>query len=41
MMWRMRGEHGAYIASGDCVSNRIELFSLMKGTVRISVCGRA
>jgi hypothetical protein len=26
----MRGEYGAYIANGACVSNLIGLFSLMK-----------
>ena len=30
MMWQMRGEHGAFIASGNCVSNHIGLFLLMK-----------
>jgi hypothetical protein len=30
MMWQMRGEHGVFIASGGCESNRIDSFLLMK-----------
>jgi len=30
MTWQMRGEHGAFIDNGGCVSIRIDLFLLMK-----------